>query len=1047
MSADEKTRTSPAPVPEVRKTVTVLFSDLVDSTNLGRGLDPEALRRRMSRYFEEMSAVLNRHGGTVEKYIGDAIMAVFGIPVVHEDDALRAVRAAAEMRDQLVRLNDEVERLWRVRISARIGVNTGEVIAGDPSQGHLFATGEAVNAAKRLEEVAESGEILIGEATRRLVRDDARVEPVGQRVAKDGQGIGAFRLVEVLPDAPGRALRLDSPLVGRERQLGSLFAAFTNAATDRACHLFTVLGSAGVGKSRLVQEFIDGLDVDVTILRGRCLPYGEGITYWPVAEVVREACGGGQGAADHWVETITAQLPDEPKAELIAERVAQTLGLGGPSRGGKSEDTFWALRKLFEALARRQPLVVVFDDVHWGEPTFLDLVEHIADFSRDVPLLLLCIGRPELLDERAGWGGGKLNATSILLEGLSEAESRQLIANLLDRAALPADAEKRIAAAAGGNPLFTEELVATLIEDELLRREDGHWVVAGDFSTLPVPPTIHALLAGHLERLPDEESTLIKRASVEGTVFHRNALGELSPGLPDPAVERNLMALVRKDVIRPDRASFAGDEAFRFRHALIRDAAYRSLPKKTRADLHERFADWLERVAGSRLREFEEIAGYHLEQAYRYRVELESIGQDATALASRASKRLESAGRRALARSDLPAAVGMLERSSDLLAIDHPARPMLLAELGAVLIEAGKLDEAESILAEAERLADAAHDERAQSYVQVEQQFLQLVRVEEGRTEEAARVVERVIPVFGRYGDEHGLCRARRLEAWLHWNGARAAAAAEAWEQAAEHAHRAGDEDERSEILNWVASSIFYGPVPVADGIRRCEEIRREVSGNLAAEAWTLRALAGLHAMAGRTELARELLSSSRAMFEELGESLSSAVSHIEAVVEMLAGNLSAAEESLRWCYRVLEEMGDKAFLSTTAAYLAQVIYAQGRDEEAERFTERGEELAASGDIATQAMWRSVRAKVLVKRGDVDEAEQLAREALAFAEQTDFLNHRAEARIDLAVILQDAGRIDEACAALSDGLALYQQKGNVVAARNARGHFGELARV
>src|SRR5947207_86178 len=516
MRTDEQTRTPASSQLEVRKTVTVLFSDLVDSTALGSALDPEALRRLMSRYFEEMSAVLIRHGGTVEKYIGDAIMAVFGIPVVREDDALRALRAASEMRDRLVVLNEEVERIWGVRIATRTGVNSGEVVAGDGADGHLFATGEAVNVAKRLEEVAQSEEILIGEVTARLAGHDVRLEPTGPRKAKHGVRMDALRLVEVLPGAPGRALRFDSPLVGRERQLGSLVSAFTNAVTDRTCHLFTVLGTAGVGKSRLVEEFVRGLGADVRVLRGRCLPYGAGIAYWPVAEVVRDAVGGGPHGDDRqWVETIAAQVEGEPKAELIAERVAQALGLGGPSRGGESrvplrrpggnEDTFWALRKFFEAIARRQPLVVVFDDVHWGETTFLDLVEHIADFSRDAPMLLLCIGRPELLDERRGWGGGKLNATSILLEALSDGDCRQLIANLLDHASLPAEVENRIAAATGGNPFFTEELLAMLIDDELLTRRDGHWIASHDLSELPVPPTINALLAGHLERLPEDE--------------------------------------------------------------------------------------------------------------------------------------------------------------------------------------------------------------------------------------------------------------------------------------------------------------------------------------------------------------------------------------------------------------------------------------------------------------------------------------------------------------------------------------------------------------
>ena len=644
--------------------------------------------------------------GIVEKYIGDAVMAVFGVPVVHEDDALRAVRAAVEMRETLTTLNDELERSWGVRLAARIGVNTGEVIAGDHSQGHLFVTGKAVNVAKRLEEAAETSEILIGEETHRLVRDAVLVDRGASRTVKHGEAVDGLSLLAVFAHRPGRFRRFDSPFVGRERQRSALQSVFENAVSDRACHLLTVLGGAGVGKSRLVQEFVDALDEEVTVLRGRCLPYGEGITYWPLAEVVKDvARAAGQDPGEQSV-AIAARLAGEEKAELIAERIAAALGLGVPGGGGATEETFWAVRKLFEALARSGPLVVVFDDIHWAEPTFLDLVEHIALYSRDVPILLICIARPELLDTRRGWGGGTLNATSILLEPLSETESRQLISNLLDRAPLPSEAESRIAEAVEGNALFAEEMVAMLIDDQLLTREDDHWVVSSDLSDLPVPSSIQALLAARVEGLPADQWAIVTAASVEGTVFHRGAVSDLTPDSFEPTLELNLMDLVRRDVIRPDFADFPGDEAYRFRHALIRDAAYRSLSKSTSADLHERYAGWLERAAGERLREFEEIVGYHLEQAYRSRAAIGSIDTHVASLATRSAQRLESAGRRALARSDLPAAIGLLERASDLLALDAPRRAALLPELGAALIEAGRLDDAEAVLADARQLAD-----------------------------------------------------------------------------------------------------------------------------------------------------------------------------------------------------------------------------------------------------------------------------------------------------------------------------------------------------
>jgi predicted ATPase/class 3 adenylate cyclase len=1023
---------------ELRKTVTVLFAGLGASAPQGERLDPEARRRVVSRCSTDVRAVLERHGGTVETYPGDALMAVFGVPLLHEDDALRAVRAASELREALP-VGDEG---LGVRLTARVGVGTGEVIAARRAADQPLATGEAVNVAKRLEELAGAAEVLIDEETHRLVRNCVQAERAGRRDSRSGDSIDALRLLEVRADGTGRASRPDSTLVGRDRQLETLKAVFAAAVSDRACHLVTVLGAAGVGKSRLVREFADGLGDEGTVLAGRCLPYGEGITYWPLAEVVRALTEGDVSAP-----AIAAQLGGDPKADLIAAGVAEALGLGG-SKGGTSERIFWAARRLLEAVARRRPLVVVFDDLQWAEPTFLDLVEHVADLSRDAPVVLLCLARPELLDTRPGWGGGKLNATSILLEPLSEDETGQLIANLLSRATLPPEAAARIAAATEGNPLFAEELLAMLIEDGLLRRDDGHWTVADELAELPVPPTIHALLAARIEALPEEERALLAHASVEGTGFHRGALDALAPESLAPAMERALTALVRRDLIRPDQPSFADDEGFRFRHMLIRDAAYRSLPKGSRAELHERFADWLERTHGSRLGEFEEIVGYHLESAWQLHGELGTADVKAEALAARGAERLESAGRRALARSDLPGAVSLLERAAALLSHDRARRARLLPDLGAALIEAGRLADADQVLADASRAAAAAGDERARAHVLVHQHFLRLQRGESERTAEAAAAVDGVVSVFERADYAHGLCDALGLRAWVHWIEGQADAAAEAWEQAAVHARRAGAEHERIEILGWVASSLLFGPTPVADAVRRCEAIRSEVSDDPAAAANVLQPLATLHAMEGHFDQARELLATSVATFEELGLTLSSAVSHTAAgTVELLAGEPVAAERSLRRGYGALEEMGERNLLSTTVALLAQALLAQGREEEAARFAELSEGLAAADDLITQVLWRGVRARVLADRGHVAEAERLAREAVALAERSDFINDRADALVDLAIVYTQAGRLGDARAALAGGLRLYERKGNAVAAGRARVDLAELAPV
>jgi predicted ATPase len=853
-------------------------------------------------------------------------------------------------------------------------------------------------------------------------------------------------VVDLLARAPGSVRRFDSPFIGRERERAVLETALSNVVRDRTCQLLTVLGSAGVGKSRLVWEFAGGFASEVTVLRGRCLPYGEGITYWPLAEIVRQiAREDGRDPGEQSASAISARLAGEEKAELIVERLGSALGLGGAG-GGTSEETFWAARRLFEVLARSGPLVIVIDDLHWAESTFLDLIEHVAKFSRDFPILLVCIARPELLDKRPGWSGDKLKATTIFVEPLSEAECRELITTLLDRAPLPPAAESRIVGAAEGNPLFAEEFVAKLIDDAQLTREGDRWVAASDLSELPVPSTIHALLAARLEGLPADERAILMTAAIEGVVFHRGSLDELHPRLDTP-LEDGLQALVRRDLIRPDAGDFADEKAFRFRHGLIRDAAYRSLPKSARADLHERHAAWLERTAGDRLREFEEIVGYHLEQAFQYRAAIGPLDSRVAQLAAQAANRLEGAGRRALVRSDLPAAIGLLQRVSRLLPTDDPRRIALLVELGAVLIERGRLAEAGPALDEAERLAAAANDQRLTSHVLIRRQFLRSLQGEEGALEEAARATARVIPVFERHEDELGLCHARRLEAWLFWNEARAEAAATAWERAAAHARRAGDRHGYYESLTWIASSLWFGPTPAAEGIRRCEAMRAEVRESPESEAAILRELASLNAIVGRFAVARELLATSNATYADLGLTLQVASSDHAAVVEVLAGNPAAAETSMRAAYRTLEEMGERAFRSTIAASLAWVILEQGRDEEAEALAEVSARLGAAGDLLTQIRWRRVRARVLARRAEIQAAEALAREALAIAETTDFTNERADTLIDLSHVLEESRRCDEAVAAASGAVHLYEHKGNVVAAAAARSRVGELARV
>ncbi|TIL90853.1 MAG: adenylate/guanylate cyclase domain-containing protein [Mesorhizobium sp.] len=1026
------------PAQDFRKTVTFLFADIVDSSRLSLTLDPEALQKLFARYFDEMNSAIRRHGGNVERFIGDEIMAVFGEPMRREDDALRAVRAAVEMREALAKLNSELEASWGVQLAHRVGINTGEVITGD-RQGQRFLTGEAVRVAKRIEEAAAPDEILIGESTHRLVRDAVFAKLSGPRALKHGETFHAFIVINITAHAPGIRRRFEAPFVGRGRQREMIDTIFRHVVSHRTCHLLTILGDAGVGKSRLVLEIAASLPSDTTVARGRCLPYGEGITYRPLADIFREITKAeGLDLGKQSVARIAENLAGDKKAGLIAESVAELLGFGD-GMPGRGEETFWAVRRLFESLARERPLVIVVDDLHWAESTFLDLIEHLVDLSRGFPILIVTIARPELLDTRPDWGSGRSNASTVVLEPLSAAECREMLSNLLDHVPLPPAVESTVTDAADGNPLFAEEFVAMLVDEKLLTREKDTWVARGDLSELPrVPSTIDALLGARLDRLPEHERAILTMAAVEGVVFHRSAVVELARPVPNSVVHDGLLALVRRDLIRPGSPDFSGEEAYHFRHVLIRDAAYRSLSKHLRAELHERFAAWLEMKSEGHLREFDEIVGYHFEQAFQYRVALDSQDPLAASLAAQAAPRLEAAARRALGRSHLSSAITLLERlcvaEPHLLPTDDSRRRTLLAELGRALIECGRLAEAEGILQDAERLATNANDELVASHVLVEQQFLRLLRVEEGGTEEAARATSLVIPVFNRYKDNLGLCRARRLEALLYWNEARAEAAAEAWKRAAVHARLAGDQHAYNEILTWIASSLWFGPTPASNGIRRCKAMLEKVHNSPESEAAILRHLGGLYGMVGQFELARQLLATSNTAYAELGFKLDAAMSQNEAVVELLAGNPAGAEESLRPGFQALEEMGERMFRSTTAAFLARAVLEQGREDEAEKLAELSAQLAAKGDLLSQILWRGVRARVLARRAQFEEAEMLAREAVAFAQMTDFVNHRADALLDLARVLKASLRVDEAVAAASEALRLYEIKGNRVSA-------------
>jgi predicted ATPase/class 3 adenylate cyclase len=1018
------------PVERFRRNLTVVFSDVIGSTTLGEQLDPETLSHVMSDYFHAMKPVIERHGGHVAKFVGDAVMAVFGLPELHEDDALRAVRSAVEMQEALAELNPLLEAKWGVTISARTGICTGEVAGEGFAPESNFVVGDGANVAARLQQAASAGEILLAETTHRLVRGAVKTELLPPLDLKGrAEPITVFRLLEVVTQDEPAPRRFEAPMVGRQDDLAQLQWAFRRAVEERECRLVTVLGSAGVGKSRLAHEFVSTLGDTPTLLQGRCLPYGDGITFWPLAEMVKQVSAIEEHDSSEAAKTrLEAKLRPYSDAPAVAQRIAELTGLAEASGG--AEDAFWAVRMLFESLAGEQPLIAVFEDVHWAEPTMLELIEYLAGNAVGQPILLLCLARPELTDARPGWGEGRGRRTLIDLDPLNSAECDRLIVEILGETGVSPGVRDRIGEAAEGNPLFVEQMVSMLIDEGLLQPEDGRWVVKGDLSAISVPDSIQALLAARLDRLTAPERAVIGRAAVVGQVFYLNAVEELAP--PDLRTRLGgiVMSLVRKGLIRPDRSDLGAEDAFRFHHLLVRDAAYAGLSKEARADLHEQVARWLEARMGERVSEYGEILGYHLEQAYRYLSELGPVDERGREIALRASEYLADAGWRASARWDVPAGVMLRSRALALMGSDDVRRPQLLAELGDALLWRGRFDEAEAALGEALELARRSGDRRTETLAQLSRLRLRF-QVDPGADyAELEAEAEQAAEMFESAADHVGAAQAWHVVYWARYGLCRLVRAREAAERALEHAQRARADYPYLDRLGLIAAMLF-GPTPASEALSEGERIAQGMRGHLTAEAVALCFLGQLRALLDEPQLARELILQGVSRRQDLGDLPGASMARAEGLgyyVEMLRGNWTAAEPELRSGYDALEAIGDKNYLSTVAGWLAHCLYAQDRLEEAEDFAQTCRETAAASWIVSQVLWRGASAMLHARRGQIEEGERLAREAVALALETDRVDSQTDSLMDLAEVMRIAGRWDEMATAVRDALERYEAK-------------------
>jgi len=960
-----------------RRTVTVLFCDLVGSTELAAGLDPEAYRVLLSRYFELVREPIEQHGGTLEKFIGDAVLAVFGVPELHEDDALRAVRAGV----------DSQRALREADIAARIGISTGEVHVLSAPGEPLHVSGAPASAASRLEGRAPAGGVLLANETYSLVRDALRAE----------EHDGGWLVLDVVPGAAAYARRLDAPLVGRVRELERVQTAYADMRDNRRCQVVTIVGEAGIGKTRLMRELLMPLREEARILVGRCVSYGEGATYLPIAEAVRQATP--------TIDALVALFTHEEDCEQIARRVAELTGLAeGPGAPGEA---FWAVRRFVEAAARERPLVLVLDDIHWAEPTLLDLVEYLGDWT-DAPVLVLCAARRELLEDRPSWAGPTSTGFTVELGPLDDAQTAELLRGLTEEP-FSTEAAKRIVELSGGNPLFAEQLVA-------LAREAPE--LTGD-----TPPTVEALVASRLDHLDARERSVLRRAAVLGRRFTKPELADLTPRPELDRTERDLAALAQRALIHPR------EHVLVFHHVLVRDVAYRSIPKSERADLHELAARGLARRDGP-----DEIVGYHLEQAHGYATEL-GLGSDrAPALAAAGGEHLGRAGIRAWQRADVPAATNLLRRACVLV----PEAHHLACELGLALNVHGERSEALDVFRGVTERAHGHHKLRGE----VELAILQSM----GQPDHAHVVLEactRAIPVLEAAGDDRALGRA-----WVGISHVRGGFYCEyaAMEEAAEHVaacyRRAGWP--LATALEVLGTALEFGPRPVDEAIARLDELAAQDTSRWI-DANVMLHRAPLEAMRGNFEVARADVARARAGFTELllRAAVADACPRAAAAIELAAGDLESAERSLREACANLERTQETQVLATRAAELANVLYLQGRYDEAEVWMRLSRDNVGEDDLDAILTRQPVEAMLSARQGRVDESERLARATVELATRTDSPNRRAASLLALAEVLELAGASADAKEHLDAALVLYEQKGNTAAAAHVRAKYEE----
>jgi predicted ATPase/class 3 adenylate cyclase len=1011
-------------MPEERKLVTVVFADVVGSTAFGSSHDPEVVRAAMGSYFQRMKGIAETYGGTVEKFIGDAVMVVFGVPRLHEDDAERAVRAALAMRDAVADLNRNRE----FALALRIGVNSGEVVTGAGEERQFLVTGDAVNVAARLQAGAEPAEVVAGALTERLTRTaieyEAREPITAKGKAEPVRAFRALRARSALPESHRGSPALLAAFVGRERERQQLLDIFDRASAERTGYVVTVVGNAGVGKSRLIAEILARLAerANVRILRGRCLPYGTGITYWPLMDVVREDAdiqpSDDRTAALAKLSARLAALFPGDRRPAVQARIALLLGLETaavvlPNVPAEriAVELSWGVRQYLEAIAARTALVVVIDDLQWAEPGVLEVLEQVADRSSGVPLLLMCVARPELLERYPSWSTGRSNALLLPLEPLDEADTRTLLSRLLGIADIPSLVGLRIAERLAGNPLFCEEFVRMLIEAGYLELADGHWRATRSAADLPLPESIQSVVAARMDGLPPPEKISLQRASVIGERFTLDellALHQEAGTAPE--------ALIRKGFFVTDREDPSG-RSLRFKHLLIRDVAYSSLSKADRATLHDRVGARLEMEVADRHEEFSELLAYHAAQSYRLSRELRLEGDAVAARTVRALRWSGLAGDRALTLYATAQAAGHYA-----LAIEIGSRERGSSELlkhlyggrGRALELRGAYDEAIGTYEALERLATDRGDDRLRADAIARQATIYRTATTRFDAERAEKLLDAALMIARGLDDRVLLAQLQRDQMHIHLFRGHVRQAIEAGEESLAAATTIGSQEQLMYTSNDIVCA--YREAGLLERGRaaafRATALAREID-NKPLIANSLATGATLDVMEGDYDTALRRWGEAIGIAEGIGNfwgrSMSLAwVGCTRFELGDFGRAILAWEESLRLAKAVGFFMPGAMHQSD----LAWCYRSAGAEEEAERHLEAANALVESRFPYLRAWALGHRSRAATARGALDLAGQyLKRAQEGLAARTEFFAFQ-HAHVSLAAVELKLGRCD-----------------------------------